>query len=123
MKQHISAEQLSELTQEQLDRLWVWWMPSKGDWYYYPKINHVDVINSSLKTDLMNIKMGHSPLLSIGQCIELLRDARGEYPGIFCLGKEAKWFIGETERKGKFYESDEHMGLIDALWQAVKEAL
>jgi hypothetical protein len=33
MKQHISAEDLQELTQEQKDRLREWWKPEIGDMY------------------------------------------------------------------------------------------
>ncbi len=144
MRQHITVEQLWELTPEQQERLREWWEPKKGDWHYYIKINHTDIISSGFKLDIelyTNHKEDYLPLLSIGQCIELLhgRTLNGEI-GLYWSDKFSEWnvFIGGRLDPKKEYSSyrlnpnKEYDGspssvleneLIDALWQAVKEVL
>ena len=113
MKQRITFEQLDELDKEQLTRLRERWRPQKGDWYYYPAIKHSDVINTSLARDLEHIKKDHFPLLSIGQCIELLEEKRG-WEWINALVAPT---YGATI--DLYYEGE----LVDALWKAVKEVI
>jgi hypothetical protein len=118
VKQRITCDDLSELTAEQKDRLRDWWKPAKGDWYYYPTIKHVDVINTSLIMDLERIKKDHYPLLSIGQCIELLEKKKA-IKSFYDSG-----FNGIEIPQG-FIQLDwpDNMEFIDALWEAVKQVL
>jgi hypothetical protein len=128
MKRRITIDQLNELSEEQKQRLSDWWSPNKGDWYYYPAINHIDVIETSLAIDLNLIRYDHYPLLDIGQMIELLFDCRitdkyfshslivrvSKY-GSDIYGNERNFEDGINESK-----ADE---LADALWKAVKSIL
>jgi hypothetical protein len=119
VKQRISVENLSELTAEQKDRLRDWWKPVKGDWYCYLPIKFVDVINTSLIMHLERIKKDHYPLLSIGQCIELLKNnnafKRDYDEGSFAQLPGAFITLCWDERDCPEF--------IDALWQAVKKVL
>lgn len=91
MRQHITPDQLAELTPEQREMLREWWKPRKkdGDWFYgtYGKRDEVDtwilspycvdsgVYGASLHPDEDAAPDPDAlPLLSIGQCIEYLRD-------------------------------------------------
>ncbi len=107
MKQRISAEDLAELSPEQQERLREWWEPQIGDMSLskqgIPKVYVGDITQKERNT----------PLLSIGQCIELLDYLKQ------CLvirKKRGIWNCEETWGNSK-------VELIDALWQAVKEVL
>lgn len=127
MKQHITVEQLSELTDEQKERLREWWEPQKGDWYYYPTINHSDVIATSLQKDLARMKTVHYPLLSIGRMIELLTNYF--YNPVFALNEgDGCWDfwgrrIGGSEIIEKMADPKKNYQLCDILWEAVKAVL
>lgn len=132
MEQRITPEMLAELSDEQKERLRKWWKPQQGDWVYNghcEALLHTDADTGWImwggyfyisKADswddaIPEIKTACLPLLSIGQCMELLRD-------------KAPWQLGEllgdiimpdivVDKNGKELE------LIVALWQAVKAAL
>mgnify|MGYP003593115858 CR=1 FL=1 len=116
MKQRITVEQLQELTQEQQERIREWWKPAEGDWYYgriapwrneYRELCNYDSGNLGPEPGTDDL-----PLLSIGQCIELLED------------KEIDWLeeIAHGGYDGEIFRSYGGQ-LIDALWEAVKKAL
>jgi len=108
MKQHITIEQLEELTLEQRMKI--------GRWLFPPS----QVLTHEI------------PLLSIGQIIEYL----DEKMPISMIGHQSEWHGGKwywnggeipkelTERSLedslKTYQAEE---LCDALWEAVKETL
>ena len=162
MKQHISAEQLSELTQEQKDRLREWWEPSLHDlfmcgenaspltvrkttyegskiycgvqdvplrFYIQSKLTYEDYCLD--KKDTYRHKSQCLPLLSIGQCIELLKDKGtlqegyvDEY-GLGCLVDDT-YLNGSVKscwQLGIIWAIEKYPEFIDALWQAVKEVL
>ena len=122
MKQRISAEDLAELTPEQQERLREWWRPENGDMSLspqgVPKVYVGDITQKDRNT----------PLLSIGQCIELLKDKTNEqsfgYNDSWCF-----WTVNVGNRgvgnmiegcAGKQFSTAE---LIDALFATVKEVL
>jgi len=135
MKQHITPEQLQELTPEQQDRLREWWKPEKGDRFVWIPVTHINNHRSSKYSYSKrvflfyaaskcgeytflyfpgkrkeNVKLREClPILSIGQCIELLAEKDLlQLQSIFtkiCLG---------------ILSVDE---LINVLWQAVKAVL
>jgi len=131
MKQRISVEQLKELSPEQQERLRAWWKPKQFDVYYEEFADGDGYIGSIERESYIPSKEA-SPLLSIGQCIELL----GTKCLVNCPKKQwhvaiigdvmpvYKWAdgecINESELNTKHFYSKE---LIDALWQAVKEVL
>jgi hypothetical protein len=115
MKQHITVEQLEQLTQKGTKRLNTWWKPERGDvvhiWddnidgyieYDGKKagymVNARTVVGYQKKEDLL-------PLLSIGQMIEFLIE---DHPN----GFEDFLFTREF-----------HGNLCDQLWSACKEVL
>lgn len=125
MKQHISIEQLNELTPKGKDNLRKWWKPQLGDWVCITRgikniKQHVDLNYEDSEWGYL-IEPGEKPsshelpLLSIGQMIEFLGEERVKntftenYPGYEY--NELRWV--------KWSETE----LCDALWEAVKEVL
>jgi len=120
---------LVELTDEQKERLREWWKPQIYDIVETDKYENGElcVVNSAdieigvigdgfHDTDYVD-KAGCLPLLSIGQCIELLQN---EY--LFGIDRkdevaESFWQVSCSE---SLLQTNE---LIDALWQAVKAVL
>lgn len=122
MKQHISPEQLNELSENGTEKLRKWWKPDRGDWVYCEINEHEADIYGEPEEDfscsidaIMHDSQGkknHLPLLSIGQMIEFLSDYGAV--NIRYVGKNWKVVHWKT------YELSE---LCDALWKAVKEVL
>lgn len=122
MKQRITAEDLQQLTDEQKQRLRIWWKPHAFDIFYdsgekkrrvlldaemrggsmvlFYGDRRVDYVIYHIDGDLNRNLL---PLLNIGQMIELLHDRGGMKP--FDLYD---------------YVADD---ICDALWEAVKEVL
>lgn len=130
MKQHISAEQLQELTQEQKERLREWWKEHQS--YYDVGVYYIDgrqvcqsVGEKTYNDTLISIKTeGAIPLLSIGQMIELLQEKVGHF-GIHNMFAEIKDVSGPgwSIHKPKCFDIRANE-LCDALWHAViKEVL
>lgn len=121
MKQRISAEDLAELTPEQQERLREWWTPEVGDY-----IVHDTQGAGCLFGDIgIMVKAHMLPRLSIGQCIELLKDK-----DIATLQKVMRIMLAPTFTVNPLpkmacalsdTEALAPIELIDALWQAVKE--
>lgn len=156
MKQRITPEQLQELSQEQRERLREWWQPRMrdGDWFYgtYGGRDEVDkwmispycvdsgVYGSGSCPDEDSMPDKDAlPLLSIGQCIELLqsKDKNGEY---WLIGKiECRPYNGGKPMPGtvswvihmikqgtfevKVFDQCHSRELIDAFFEAVKVVL
>jgi hypothetical protein len=124
VKQRITVEQLQELTSEQQERLREWWEPEVGDYIVHDTqgigclFGDVDIMD---KTHML-------PRLSIGQCIELLKDKTNEQSfgyndsGCFWTVNVGNRGVGNMIEgcAGKQFSTAE---LIDALWQTVKEVL
>lgn len=111
MKQRITVEQLQELTPEQRARLREWWEPQEYDVYVDETCNGELSIYGILRwVDYPEIearkKGKRLPLLSVGQCIELLKE----------IGMNK---LVHLDHIGAIQDDD----FIDALWQAVKEVL
>lgn len=134
MKQHITAEQLNELTEAQKERLREWWCPAEGDIFcnleadpdetMVVTIEWMQLISPIVqkweKVDMTELKL--LPCLSIGQCIELLDEID---PKKLChvmqyLFSPLYFYVEEEAGEMKYLEPVE---VIDALWQAVKECL
>jgi hypothetical protein len=133
MRQRITKEQLDELTPEQKERLRGWWTPAEGDWYFltrpYDKMQFTCLFKLLPSEDISRF-LWHDclPLLSIGQCIELLN-------GI----DPAEWTVANSNSDGWSIVSSNLYGpdrycvvqedgtdfeeLIDALWSAIKKVL
>lgn len=103
MKQHISKEQIKELSDKGKERLREW------------------VIKSNLSRDdskfiyykFSNDTYGYLPLLSIGQMIEFLGEDIH-----FIRREETGWRLDT-----KYCEYEDYEELCDALWEAVKQVL
>jgi hypothetical protein len=127
MKQHITVEQLSELSSIERKKLQNWWKPQPGD-----KLAYIDGIDSredwlveydvmwyfadahSLEQFITMMRDGDTilPLLSIGQMIEFLGDE------VFSIEFEVDmWFVKLQ------YNNYNERELADALWEAVKGVL
>lgn len=88
MKQRITPEQLKELTPEQKERLREWWRPVKGDSYIWdsplsgmlgPMVYDGVSLGKALPQE--NSKGSCLPLLTVGQCIALLKE---KAPKLLC---------------------------------------
>jgi len=127
MKQYISPEQLRTLTEKQKERLREWWESRISEENKY-------ACHSKRNKPIENYAMYHGlrsypdklPLLSVGQCIELLGERD---PGAWTINssKSGGWYITSSNLYApKYYISDggkDFVELIDALWKAVKEVL
>lgn len=138
MKQHITVEQLNELTNEQKERLREWWQPQEGDKVLFGNDAIVFVIESTrndyLRPDHMKInnawlpikegKNSYYSLLSIGQCFQLLRDfdyfEEGYFDECGLYNHNNKLDVQIGIIWVGMWRGNE---LIDALWEAVKETL
>lgn len=119
MKQHITADQLNELSPKAKEKLREWWKPDISDLLYRPD-------NPEGLQEIMGfigeapIKKECYPLLSIGQMIEFL-DENGR------LWIEQEEEIDEDIPKKYRVQSRQHeywsTELCDALWQACEEIL
>lgn len=132
MKQNISVKQLQELTDDQKERLRDWWKPQKGDWFV--ACGDIEIAGSFIcgTIDSYNQagwcyeKKDCLPLLSIGQCIELL-GAKDPGSWSICCSKSGGWYITSSNLYApKYYIADggkDFEEIIDALWEAVKAVL
>lgn len=141
MKQHITKEQLEELSESGKDRLREWWVPLRGDWVAegskefvltaledegYYVIEDESFRHAIEKKDML-------PLLSIGQMIQFLNreyvefymldednfpdnyeELQGKPPCIDC------WYVRVV---GKGEHSHIEKELADALWEACRVVL
>jgi len=128
VEQRISVAQLDELTDEQKERLQEWWKPEIGHWHIF-KANgewfSQLITNSDNVAIAKEYKHKYIPLLSIGQCLELLADRE---PHLHCWqeGWEVRFIAaieGEDDERIALLDSAVGEELITALWQAVKAIL
>lgn len=108
MKRRITVEQLSELTDEQEEKLRSLWIPQTGDIYFRMDYTYDSPLLCE-EYDYVKVdkeKNSCLPLLDIGQMIEILHN--NEIP-----------FNPPIDISDKF-EID---NLCDALWEAVKTLL
>lgn len=108
MKKHITPEQLQELSPEQQEGLRDWWKPQIGDVFVYEN-KIMPVLYADHKVIIVEPYDKYNkefclPLLSIGQCIEL-------------LGAEKVFRMCQGPILAAVFEGVE---LIDALWNIVK---
>lgn len=134
IKQRISMEQLQELTDQQKERLREWWQPHDYDIVWDGKTDFAVECDLGGQMYLANDqdglcppfgKDGLLPLLSVGQCVELLQSfdealSFNRKTGLF--PNELNVFGWEVELRllDKWFTEKE---LIDALWEAVKAVL
>lgn len=137
MRQRISTEELMELTPEQVERLREWWnnWPGEKDSEHFhgtrwfgkkdPNREVTGYYGETYDYDCFyDYEDGDLPLLSIGQCIELLYEKGGRNLLVALNKHDASVFAPQTNYPDKpLSEIDEGDGLIAALWQAVKVVL
>ena len=127
MKQVITAEQLQELSEEQKERLRDWWEVQEGD-RFFAKGLWEDIAGKSGPGCVENFdceglsykKENCLPLLSVGQCIELLHGKFAETISIEYSKHWDQWFVSSDRTDEPETEAGE---IIDALWEAVKAVL
>lgn len=132
MKQHITIEQLNELSEEGKDTLRNWWLTENGNVFVFfsRDLNkwYEGVIDEEHWEKEVHYPSGKRekayPLLSIGQMIEFLREkSMGDLDlqiWINSAGSSVWLGIGKQENK---LAGGEDMEIRDALWEAVKEIL
>lgn len=123
MKQRISVEDLTQLTPEQQEKLREWWSINQqqgdvficlGNDFLSGKVFAWDGHNKPFKMAV--------PLVSIGQCIELINERDKCINLNHLVIDPIKHFEWEVRlRHLDFYNNE--IELIDSLWQAVKEIL
>ena len=119
MKQHISVDQLAELTPRQKEKLRELWKPQEGDRVLavingrFTTLEYLIVINSNFKKE----KTNDLPLLSIGQMIEILKREGYLEMKLFGVINE-DWRVVDS-CMAVFYEDE----LCDALFEALKAVL
>jgi hypothetical protein len=115
------------LAPDQKERLRAWWKPANGDWAYSQdegEISFGEYYISDLEKSTWAYDGGCGccssscnvadflPLLTIGQCIELLKGSKQ-----YGFAEIGDLFYGVSQG---YVEQEE---LIDALWEAVKAVL
>lgn len=123
MKQRITVDQLQELTTDQQEILRRWWNPQIGDVCAneYNEEEHVVVDLDKFQKDT---EFSLLPLLSIGQCIELLENS-GRFKGLHKSDTDGEYkvyiILNDDHGENDYIKSGRQ--LIDALWEAVKQIL
>lgn len=125
MKQHITIEQLHEMTDDQKEYLRKWWYPRQYDVVldvqhdhqfsiYYQDGTIGDSYHDYMKDDCL-------PLLSIGQMIEFISTAsKPKITEAYALPDypDGRWSVFVFS-VGTFYDEE----LCDALWKGVRGVL
>ena len=121
MKQRIDSSQLSTLTPSQQEKLREWWIPQIGDCIAQPDVTDRFIFADELLLKGL-VKENCLPLLSIGQCIELLFELNAfqerfiNEDEVFNCGYDTGWIgLDWTDRNKTEF--------IDALWEAIKHIL
>lgn len=123
MKQHITIEQLNELSEKGKVRLREWWFPNnvrEHDLYWFGEDYEVETIGCCED----EVSVGKElPLLSIGQMIEFLFD--NDFGPYITSNDNAFYWIVEPVKKIDYWKKQEYSNteLCDALWEAVKDIL
>lgn len=127
MKQHITVDQLTELSDKGKARLRESWQPQNGDKVWYDdqtKSGYVGFLTDNGEgywNDMSDPdwnKNDFMPLLSIGQMIEFLDEKQPYQYGIH--RRIVDWKVVVHDRQyGKVMGEE----LCDSLWQAVKQIL
>lgn len=127
MKRRITKSDLEQLSIEQKEKLFMWYVPNDGDIVLHEDNNiytvnrYTDIekdfyyINDELETIWVDIDFC-LPLLDIGQMIELLQDNRVI---LDIWDTTSGWNVGEWIEDKTIHRTE----LCDALWQAVKSIL
>jgi hypothetical protein len=140
MKQYIEPEQLNLLSPEKKERLKEWWKPQRWDRIYlwhpfersaYGNRSWEDIVLGVVESGLCIedphgspqpevIQKEHClPLLTIGQCLELLVD-KGYYPSINLTPFHWDIVLYQDEEAVEF---DSGGDLVNELWDLVCEVI
>lgn len=136
MKQNITPQQLSQLSDKGIERLREWWKPNNFDLFYDIEDTTHDIVTPENIDKLKDWKDIY-PLLSIGQMIELLED---EWMRICVFNKsilpiyyrKGSWSIEKLCIKHEYFpcyeqgctnNTDSSRELCDTLWSACVEIL
>lgn len=110
MKQHITTDDLAQLSQEQREKL-IEWFKSKD---YFPQFTQPTMMLESFDTLFARV-------LGIGQMIEYLTSKTNDF-GVEFSHLDAMWVVWWGDREP--YTFDDNISeLADVLWEAVKEVL
>lgn len=138
MKQHITIEQLNELSKNGQEKLKEWWKPQLDHIVAYKNYDQGVPLYLVVDNDM---RSGWSfdqamegvivlPLLSIGQMIEFLDEhnhfsPKGNIVGIVkeYVGSDEYWWGLKYEAYNDKMVMNSDKELCDALWEAVKEVL
>lgn len=127
MKQHITIEQLKELSEKGKEKLNDWWTPKEFDIFVHfdnKRLYSVSAINAveihEIGKDVYEL---HMPLLSIGQMIEFLQEKTNtDMDTLNNKFIQSKVMAVNHFVVGKVYIAYKD-NLCNALWEAVKEVL
>lgn len=137
MKQHITPDQLNELSDKGKEKLREWWKPVEGD----QCIDPYEQIQTTVWCCEDDVEEGSLPLLSIGQMIEFLDESEwiesihapqhGELNKGDLKHKDDDTYWEERDMSNPYnwqvytttVGSWNTKELCDALWEAVKEVI
>lgn len=127
MKQHISSEDLEQLSEKGRERLREWWKPLAWHVIYAPDL--YDGVLSSVADIPYGTLKDYYPLLSIGQMIEFLDEHIDSSISSLAIDRgEHQWHVYALDSipikpgigNGRAVSTPE---LCDALWEATKQVL
>lgn len=128
MKQHITPEDLNQLSESGKQKLREWWKPQQGDWIYTSawvddKTKNDLILCMSSPTGMVWQQMlnGALPLLSIGQMVEFLTAQKSTLR--IEKWKSTEWLCGEIYNSEEYKNEKSGVELCKALWSACVEVL
>lgn len=117
MKQHITSEQVDELTSKGKEGLRKWWHPTEGDWYIESDEPEILCHIECCEDDVNEAEAECLPLLSIGQMIEFLELNKGRRNGWW------DFLFMSYDETDSVFPKEYDKELVDQLWEAVREVL
>lgn len=138
MKQHISSEDLEQLSEKGRERLREWWKPEYGDLVafrtgqqrkfrteFYAPFECEGFSCETVQVDWLLREEEAYPLLSIGQMIELLVSRGKNFSMAYDRNPDMWTFINGKwwPRPGETIDEELVIDICDRLWEATKQVL
>lgn len=129
LRQHITPQDLDQLTDLGKQKLREWWKPTPGDFFSgswpYEHKKLVGEDSDGYGSELMQVienKDNYLPLLSIGQMIQFL-DEHGNFGMSKCETQDPAVGVWELDSNDEWIVEAQNKELCDALWSACVEVL
>ncbi|HYD92480.1 MAG TPA: hypothetical protein VEA37_13465 [Flavobacterium sp.] len=131
MKQRITVEQVTQLTDKQEEKLKQWWRPMFGDHFVVIDGRTICYVVNYYSGDIVTLGKRESfiekskclPLLSIGQMVELLKDKEAFKSSLGYAPSAVVEFPNGWLAIDWYHANKKGLELCDILWEAIKNEL